>query len=197
MCDYFEAVPPPKFRLLPERGTGTQSSFLVYETTFCTAEQHCVAPVPSERPPSFHYVSLLCFAKTGFEMSFVLYQWAADERMWGARCWWAADSSWEPWQQHSHNSCCSASGRDATESREDEREKRVWWICKWTPEQSWIILKQLCHKKTAFKMPMADSLDHIWLTVVSAHLRKWSVCLFWWAHTAVLRPRRGKAVGKP
>lgn len=194
-----DSFPRKKLAQNPERDA--RYCFPVYETTFCTAEQHCVATARSNRclcrTSVFYPVSQRQGLKCHLYYISEPQMRKEEERMWGARRWWAADSSWEPWQQHSHNSCCSASGRDATESKEDEREKRVWWICKWTPEQSWIILNRFCPQKTAFEIPLADSSDHIWLSIVSVHLRKWSVGLFLWAHTAVLRPKRGNAVGKP
>lgn len=193
--EYFEAFPPPKFRLLPEKGTGTESrkrcqvlfSSLWNNILYSWA---ALCSYNTEHLLSFRYVALLCF--TLFHkvrvwnvicIMSVSRRW---ERTWGARCWWATDSSWEPWQQHSHNSCCSASAGDATESKEDEREKRVWWICKWTPEQSWF--NRFCPQKTAIETPLA-----VLQTTYDSAL--WG--LFLWAHTAVLRPKRGKAVGKP
>lgn len=75
-----DSFPRKELAQNPERDA--RYCFPVYETTFCTAEQHCVATIRSNRChfAMSHFCVLPRFTKSGFETSFVLYQWAADER---------------------------------------------------------------------------------------------------------------------
>lgn len=194
--DYFEAFPPPKFRLLPEKRTGTESRkwCQVLFSSLWTNILYSWAALCSyntEQPLWFRYVALLCFTLFHKDRVWnviciisVSRRW---ERTWGARCWWAADSSWEPWQQRSHNSCCSASAEDATESKEEERERSE---CDGSANEP------LNKADSTDSAPKRQHSKRLWQTLQTTYdSALWG--LFLWAHTAVLRPKRGKAVGKP